>query len=568
MMKPRDERKAFLRVGAYARVSTQNQLLEHDSSLDTQFELIRKRAEFQGEAARSSSARPWKIVGEYREEGRSGKNIDRPALQRLLADIEAGKLDVVCVTKIDRITRSLTDFYKLWAAFEKHDVEFIALHDNFDTTGASGRAMLKITLVFAELERERTSERTKEKIQARREQGLWFGGQVPLGYRVNPANKTTLEIDEPVAKMVRRDFFEKYLELKTARSLARYLSRRDIKRPKRKTKHGEWTGGSHFTTQTVLNVLGNSVYIAKRQLDDGTIIDCAWKPIVNPELFNRVQALLGQNGVSRPTGRASADHVFLLEGLLRCGSCGAMMTRASGTGRNGAHFYYRCTRKHRTAAEGCRTRDIPVAAVENFVLDQLRQYSVSKKTIIAAVREANAGRDERISALANELAQARAAQLQVAKHISKLVDTLEGDGGNLGALKRRLQEREAEQAKLASDILDLETKKDTLERETLNAEVVADGYRKLPRLIDEAKRLKAHDELKGMLQAVIDVVEWRPDPAEPKRGEALIQLFDLPKDFWSTEDAEKESPAKPVLGGSLGCPTWLPNLDSNQGHGD
>ena len=568
MAKPPSDNRAPLRVGAYARVSTQNQLLEHDSSLDTQFELIRKRAKYQTDAAKGSNARPWKVVGEYREEGRSGKNTDRPELQRLLTDIEAGKLDVVCVTKIDRITRSLTDFYKLWAAFDEHEVEFIALHDNFDTTGASGRAMLKITLVFAELERERTSERTKEKIQARRQQGLWFGGQVPLGYRVNPTNKTTLEVDEPVAKMVRRDFFEKYLELKSARSLARYLSRRDIKRPKRKTKTGEWIGGSHFTTQTVLNVLGNSVYVAKRQLDDGSTVDCSWKPLINPELFARVQALLAQNGVSRPTGRASADHVFLLEGLLRCGACGSMMTRASGTGRNGAHYYYRCSRKHRTAAEACKTRDIPVAAVENFVLDQLKDYSVSKKTIIAAVREANQGRDVRLTALSEELAQARAAHLQVAKQVTKLVDALEGDGGSLDALKRRLQEREAEQAKLKIDIQDLETKKDTLERETLNAEVVAEGYRKLPTLIDEARRLKAHEDLRGLLQAVIDVVEWRPDPEDAKRGEALIQLFDLPQDFWSSTGAEKKKPSDPLLGGSLGCPTWLPDVDSNHGHGD
>ncbi|MHB8877484.1 MAG: recombinase family protein [Myxococcaceae bacterium] len=567
MNKPTREARSYLRVGAYARVSTSNQLLEHDSSLDTQFELMRKRAEYQAVQARSSRMPPWKIVGEYREEGRSGKNIDRPELQRLLADVRDGKLDLVCVTKIDRITRSLTDFYTLWGTFEEHDVEFIALNENFDTTNASGRAMLKITLVFAELERERTSERTKEKIQARRQAGLWFGGQVPLGYQVNPKNPTTLDVDERAATMIRRDFFESYLDLGTARSLARHLSRRDIRRPKRKTKRGEIRGGTSFTTQSVLNILRNPVYIAKRSVSDGRLVDCQWKPIVPVELFERVKALLAKNGVDRPTGRPSVQHVFLLEGLFRCGACGSAMSRASGTGRNGAHFYYRCSRRHRTAAEGCKTKDVPVAAVEKFILDQLRQYSADKKAIIDAVKKVNAGRDEQLTKLANELAQARAAQLQVAKQIAKLVDAVEAEG-NVEALKARLREREAEQAKLRTDVINLEAKKQVLERETLNAQVVAEGYRRLPRLIDEAMRLNAHEELRGLLQSVVNVIEWRPDPENPRRGEALIKLFELPKDFWSVEGSENKQPSAPLLGGSLGCPRWLPDQDSNLGHGD
>src|SRR5262249_14134630 len=157
-------------------------------SVDTQLERIRQRATYETEQARHTKARPWSVVTEYHEEGRSGKDTDRPELQRLLADVRAGQLDIVCVTKIDRITRSLIDFYDLWKTFEEHGVEFISLGDSFDTASATGRAMLKLTLVFAELERERTSERTKEKIQIRREAGKWFGGAVPLGYKVNPEN--------------------------------------------------------------------------------------------------------------------------------------------------------------------------------------------------------------------------------------------------------------------------------------------------------------------------------------------------------------------------------------------
>lgn len=171
--KPIKAPDAPIRVGAYARVSTTNQLLANDNSLDTQIQLIKSRVQY--ECGRAQDGRPWELVAEYREEGKSAKNTDRPELKRLMADVAAGKLDVVCVTKIDRITRSLIDFYELWGTFEKHGTEFIALNDNFETRSATGKAMLKITLVFAELERERTAERTKEKVEQRRQQGMWFG---------------------------------------------------------------------------------------------------------------------------------------------------------------------------------------------------------------------------------------------------------------------------------------------------------------------------------------------------------------------------------------------------------
>ena len=175
------------KCGLYARVSTDIQAQAKDGSLDTQISIMEKQIEVK---KMSSPGEEWEIVEVYREEGRSGKDTNRPEFQKMLNDIENGKIDVLVCTKIDRVTRSLPDFYDLWENLERHDVDFWSINENWDTSRAESRAFMKILLVFAELERERTSERTKEKMQWRSEQGYSNGGQ-RLGYDINPKDKST-----------------------------------------------------------------------------------------------------------------------------------------------------------------------------------------------------------------------------------------------------------------------------------------------------------------------------------------------------------------------------------------
>lgn len=208
-----------------------------------------------------------------------------------MADARAGKLDLVLVTKIDRFSRSLSDFFNLWHTLEEQHVEFVSLGDNFDTSSATGRAMIKIVLVFAELERERTSERTKEKIAVRREQGLWFGGTVPLGYRTNPANKTTLEHDPNTAALA-RSIFRDYLKVGSARGLVNHLASNGTKRPARKSQRGKPIGGGYFTTQVLIDMLSNPAYIAKRTIDGGRgqpSTSIVQLPPLDPHPFRRMR---------------------------------------------------------------------------------------------------------------------------------------------------------------------------------------------------------------------------------------------------------------------------------------
>ena len=158
----------MIKCGLYARVSTDLQAEVKNGSLDTQIDQLQKYAELKNT---TSPEEEWKVMAVYREEGKSGKNVDRPEFKRMVRDIEEGKIDAVLCTKIDRISRSLIDFYGFHRFLKEQEGTFISLHENFDTSTAMGLFALSISLATAELERERTSERTKEKMQWRAEKG-------------------------------------------------------------------------------------------------------------------------------------------------------------------------------------------------------------------------------------------------------------------------------------------------------------------------------------------------------------------------------------------------------------
>lgn len=528
----KNEKSKPLRCGAYCRVSTTNQILENDSSIDTQLRAIHRRAEYE-----TSIGRPW-LVTEYKEEGRSAKDTKRPALQRLLADVRAGKLDAVVVTKIDRISRSLIDFFELTGEFESHGVEFIAINDDFETRTPIGRATLKIVLVLAELERERTSERISEKIAARQAQGLFFGGVIALGYRSHPTDKTSLEIDPDEAKIVKL-IYSKFLEIKTGHGVARYLNSNGITQPR---------NNAPFRASGVSRILSNRIYVAEREYQ-GEIISCNWKPIIPKTTYDKVQKLIAANSVSPPKGRPSAI-VPLLAGLLRC-SCGAVMGLASGKSRTGArHHYYACRNKQLVPGT-CRTKDIPLNVVESFVIEQVKGLALSGVAIAEAVKAANGSRDSELAAAKAELETARQAQGAKSEVVNRLVDAIAG-GSVAKALARRLAEEEQALEELKDRTLDLSTKVQALQSVTLNAAVVEDSYRTLARSLTLALEAGQREVVRSLLASLIDSITWKPG-SKAKTGHASINLFPIP-------GVEK---GRGHLEGQ-----WFPEMAPMVGHGD
>jgi site-specific DNA recombinase len=223
-----------LRCAIYARVSTEQGLEQDFNSLDAQYDASQAYIRSQAHAG-------WTLLrAKYEDGGFSGGNTDRPALQRLLDDVRAGRVDVIVVYKVDRLTRSLADFAKLVELFDQHNVSFVSVTQQFNTTTSMGRLTLNVLLSFAQFEREVTSERIRDKIAASKRKGLWVGGIVPLGYASKDRKIVVVKAE---AERV-RTIFRRYLELGSLNRLMADLRERGIVTKVRLLKTGRTVGGS------------------------------------------------------------------------------------------------------------------------------------------------------------------------------------------------------------------------------------------------------------------------------------------------------------------------------------
>jgi site-specific DNA recombinase len=224
-----------VRCAIYTRVSTDQGLDQDFNSLDAQYEASQAYIRSQAHAG-------WTLLrGKYDDGGFSGGDTDRPALQRLLEDVRAGRVDVIVVYKVDRLTRSLADFAKLVELFDKYIVSFVSVTQQFNTTTSMGRLTLNVLLSFAQFEREVTSERIRDKIAASKRKGLWVGGMVPLGY---DTKNRKISVNEPEADLV-RSIFQRYLKLGGINSLVADLRKSGLVTKTRTLKTGRTVGAFH-----------------------------------------------------------------------------------------------------------------------------------------------------------------------------------------------------------------------------------------------------------------------------------------------------------------------------------
>lgn len=270
-----------VRCAIYTRVSTDSGLDQEFNSLDAQFDAA-------SAYIRSQAHAHWTLVRtRYDDGGFSGGSTDRPALQRLLADIRARKIQVIVVYKVDRLTRSLADFAKLVELFDAHGVSFVSVTQQFNTTTSMGRLTLNVLLSFAQFEREVTAERIRDKIAASKRKGLWVGGMVPMGYELKEGR---LYIVEEEAEQV-RTIFKRYLELGSVNRLAIELRARNIRSKVRKLSNGGTRGGVLFTQGPLFYMLRNRFYVGE-VVYKGEICPGPQPPLIERELFEAVQKRL------------------------------------------------------------------------------------------------------------------------------------------------------------------------------------------------------------------------------------------------------------------------------------
>jgi site-specific DNA recombinase len=297
--------KPALRCAIYTRVSTDARLEQEFNSLDAQREASEAYI-------KSQTHEGWSLVrARFDDGGFSGGSMERPALQRLLSDVQAKRIDVIVVYKVDRLTRSLTDFAKLVELFDAHGVSFVSVTQAFNTTNSMGRLTLNMLLSFAQFEREVTGERIRDKIAASKKKGMWMGGVVPLGYR---AEDRGLHIVEDHADLVRR-LFRRFLEVGSVARLKEILDAENVRLPIRIDGKGRLTGGGLFSRGHIYKIFSNPIYIGQIA-HRGVVYEGQHPAIVDRDLWDKVQQRLEDHIAAKAQRRERQSTNALLLGKL------------------------------------------------------------------------------------------------------------------------------------------------------------------------------------------------------------------------------------------------------------
>jgi site-specific DNA recombinase len=356
----------ILRCAIYTRVST-------DAGLEQDFNSLDAQREASEAFIKSQAHEGWKLVRTgYDDGGFSGGSLDRPALKKLLADITAKLIDVVLVYKVDRLTRSLADFAKLVEQFDAHGVSFVSVTQAFNTTSSMGRLTLNVLLSFAQFEREVTGERIRDKVAASKKKGIWMGGWVPMGDRVDNRKLIVVPGEAKTVKML----FQRYLELGSLLALLHELNAKDIRTRLRQVSTGP-VGGVPFTTGPLSYLLKNRIYLGEIRHKDQSYPG-EHEPIIDRALFEAVQAQLADGRHAHRAALESSNSVLL--GKIFDDRGNKMTPTHSRKGKLRYRYYV-----SRALIEGRRdevgaVRRVPAQEVEAKVIEALRSIDPATST--------------------------------------------------------------------------------------------------------------------------------------------------------------------------------------------
>jgi site-specific DNA recombinase len=353
----------------YTRKSSEEGLQQEFNSLDAQREASEAYIQSQKHLG-------WKLLPQrYDDGGFSGGTVERPAIQRLLADIEAKRVDCVVVYKVDRLSRSLLDFARLMDCFEQHSVSFVSITQQFNTTTSLGRLTLNILLSFAQFEREIISERTRDKMSAARRKGRWVGGTPVLGYDVDPRGGRLI-INAREADRVRQ-IFELYRRDRSLLAVVEELTRRGWTTKVWKSKRGVRHSGRPFTSASLSRLLTNPVYAGRVEYR-GAVYPGQHAAIVDPAVWEDVNQEFRKR--ERTGYETHAEQNALLAGRLFCASCKQPMVATYSSRRGHRYRYYVCQAARRKGWRSCPTKSVSATLIEDSLVSQLRFRLSSSET--------------------------------------------------------------------------------------------------------------------------------------------------------------------------------------------
>ncbi len=471
----------------------------------------------------------------------------------------AGIINTVIAKKADRLSRNLLDFETLLKAFEAKGVDLISVQESFDTSTATGRGFMRMLLTFAQMEREQTSERTIDVMAYRAQQGMFNGGHLRLGYDIDADNKGLVPNESELPLV--REVFATYVRLGSLSAAASDLNNRGYRLKKWTTSAGITRGGGPFQKNSVSRILNDPVYIGKVRHKEN-IYEGQHQAIVDEGLFATVQAMLQANTVTKTGYRQAEDNTFVLKGLVRCGSCRSGMSPTFSTSKGKKYFYYRCTVDNDKSQDPCEIGSVPARRLEEAVIKELKFLSEDTQVIERVVDKAT--KDQR--AKAKELAAKRKTLAdslpQIDNKVRNLLEVL-GEGGakNTGGAVYIVQELTAlrmQAEQLNAEIASIDDEINAIEKNTISAERIRDSFKHFRDVYDNLTTDEKYDLVHLLVKKVTYFEEKNVDNDGKKAGKIKMALWELPaiepSDLSSTKSfAERNA--------------WLPNPDSNQGHG-
>lgn len=377
MLRPPTER-ATARCAVYTRKSHEDGLEQDFNSLDAQREACEA-------FIRSQASRGWELApGQYDDGGFSGGTMERPALKRLLKDIADGDVDIIVVYKIDRLSRSLLDFFRMVEVFEEQGVSFVSVTEQFNTTDSSGRLMLGILMSFAQYEREIAGDRIRDKVAAAKRHGKWCGGPPPLGYDVDYENKRLI-VNESEAQIVQR-IFRRLVQTGSSLQVARELNADGLTTKSWTTKKGNHRAGHPWSVGHLYRHYKNRLYLGEVQ-HNGNTYPGEHEAILDRALWDRAQELLADNRRTRLfCGRQTSNSP--LRRLIRCGHCDSAMSPTYAKRHGRQYHYYICQTAAKRGAGVCPVSRVAAGEIEKVVVEQLgavfRTPTLVAKTFMSA----------------------------------------------------------------------------------------------------------------------------------------------------------------------------------------
>jgi site-specific DNA recombinase len=490
------------RCAIYTRKSSEEGLEQDFNSLHAQREACEA-------FIKSQAGEGWRLVKTaYDDGGLSGGTMERPALQRLLADVNQGVIDVVVVYKVDRLTRSLTDFAKIVEVFDAHAVSFVAVTQHFNTTTSMGRLTLNVLLSFAQFEREVTGERIRDKIAASKQKGIWMGGLVPLGYE---AHERRLSVNQSEAETV-REIFRRYLELGSVRQLMEDLNRRGIRSKVRVARNGKTSGGNSFFRGALYVLLSNPIYIGEIRHKD-VRLPGLHEPIVERELWEKTQLLLHSQalrGGSRTKAVASP-----LMGRLFDESGQSLTPSHAVKGERRYRYYVSRSLIKGTADSAGRGWRLPAPEIERTVAASAREILSDRIGIAAAALGLAENRLPAIFSGAEGWRARLQSEVEAGAALSALVDRVDlSESGIRISLKLPIPETASRPAADANGLIIARFFPMTVRRRGVEMRLVIEGNRAPAARADSAllkavarARQWSEDLLAGRAQSVAEIAE-------------------------------------------------------------